>query len=587
MNTTLHVATNGRGGADGTANDPLASIQEAACRATPGDRIVVRAGVYRERVDPPHGGTDDERRITFETAGDGLVEIRGSEIITGWTRDGERVWRTEIPDAMFGVFHPFTTALAGDWFCGKGRTHHVGSVFVGDTWFNEAESLEEVRDAREPLPLWHATRSDHGTILRIQCDGLDPNRETVEVTVRQSVFYPSRTGVDFLTVRGFHMRHAATPWAPPTAEQIGLLGTNWSRGWIIEDNTISHSLACGITLGKYGDAFDNTSQNSAEGYNETIARALRNGWDRGTVGGHIVRRNTITDCEQAGIVGSLGSAFSRIEHNHIHRIWTKQRFCGAEIGGIKFHGAIDTVIAGNHVHHAERGIWLDWMSQGTRVHANLLHDNASDDLFLEVNHGPCVVDHNVFLSEVNLRDWSEGTAFVHNLFAGGITLSRESRRTPCHLPHSTAILRVPDFQHLDVRFFNNIFDGPWLSDLSESQWVAHGLWAYARPPRQLHAAGNVFFRAARGTGHARFGRDPGIRLEGTMLAIDLADLPVVETVTAGMLGTAAAADLPFEDAEGWPVAFGHDYVGDEHPVGHTLPGPFASPLSLPRDVNPC
>ncbi|MDA3926745.1 MAG: hypothetical protein PF904_18825 [Kiritimatiellae bacterium] len=52
--------------------------------------------------------------------------------------------------------------------------------------------------------------------------------------------------------------------APPTAEQSGLIGNHWSKGWIIEDNTISHSVCSGIALGKHGDEFDNTSANSAE-----------------------------------------------------------------------------------------------------------------------------------------------------------------------------------------------------------------------------------------------------------------------------------------------------------------------------------
>ncbi|MFU8768538.1 MAG: hypothetical protein ACNA7H_02285, partial [Desulfotignum sp.] len=62
------------------------------------------------------------------------------------------------------------------------------------------------------------------------------------------------------------MMHAAPNWAPPTAEQVGLIGTHWSKGWIIEDNHISHSTCTGITLGKHGDEFDNTSADTAEGY---------------------------------------------------------------------------------------------------------------------------------------------------------------------------------------------------------------------------------------------------------------------------------------------------------------------------------
>ncbi len=112
------------------------------------------------------------------------------------------------------------------------------------------------------------------------------------------------------------MRHAATPWAPPTAEQVGLIGTHWSKGWIIENNVVSHSVCSGIALGKHGDEFDNTSQDTAEGYVKTIERGLARGWNKDTVGHHVVRDNTVSHCEQAGIVGSLGPAFSDDHGQH-------------------------------------------------------------------------------------------------------------------------------------------------------------------------------------------------------------------------------------------------------------------------------
>ena len=58
-----------------------------------------------------------------------------------------------------------------------------------------------------------------------------------------------------------------------------------------------------------------------------------------------MRNNTIFNCEQAGICGSLGAAFSRITHNQIYNIWTKHAFGGVEMIGIKFHGAIVFEIA--------------------------------------------------------------------------------------------------------------------------------------------------------------------------------------------------------------------------------------------------
>ena len=189
----------------------------------------------------------------------------------------------------------------------------------------------------------------------------------MEINVRQTVFYPEKTGINYITVRGFTLEDAATPWAPPTAEQIGLIGTHWSKGWIIENNKISYSICSGISLGKYGDEWDNTSANTAEGYVKTIERALANGWSKENIGHHIVRNNTISHCEQAGIVGSLGAAFSTVTGNTIHDIHVRQLFSGAEMAGIKFHGAIDVEISHNHIYRTCRGLWLDWMAQGTRV----------------------------------------------------------------------------------------------------------------------------------------------------------------------------------------------------------------------------
>ncbi len=46
------------------------------------------------------------------------------------------------------------------------------------------------------------------------------------------------------------MAQAACPWVPPTADQPGLLGTHWSKGWIIEDNIIHDAKCSGISIGK-------------------------------------------------------------------------------------------------------------------------------------------------------------------------------------------------------------------------------------------------------------------------------------------------------------------------------------------------
>src|SRR3990172_7800796 len=118
------------------------------------------------------------------------------------------------------------------------------------------------------------------------------------------------------------------------------------------------------------------------------------------------------------------------------------------------------LIRSNRLHNAGRGMWMDWMAQGTRITGNLCYDNSTDDLFVEVNHGPFLVDNNLLLSAVSLRDWSQGGAYAHNLMAGRIESRPELKRsTPYHEAHSTALAGLTNIKGGDNRFYNNIFVG--------------------------------------------------------------------------------------------------------------------------------
>jgi hypothetical protein len=175
------------------------------------------------------------------------------------------------------------------------------------------------------------------------------------------------------------------------------------------------------------------------------------------------------------------------------------------MAGIKFHGAIDTTIRGNHIYRTCLGLWLDWMAQGTRVSQNLFHDNTGQDLFVEVNHGPFVVDNNLFLSPTSVLDMSEGGAYAHNLFAGKITNRPEpSRETPFHPAHSTKVAGLATTKGGDDRFYNNIFIGTGAlstaaqkGNLKELRWISsHGLWGYDGRELPLQTGGNVYLHGA-------------------------------------------------------------------------------------------
>lgn len=53
---TLIVSVAGADSADGTDAKPYRTISAAAAFAQPGDTILVKPGIYRERVTPPRGG---------------------------------------------------------------------------------------------------------------------------------------------------------------------------------------------------------------------------------------------------------------------------------------------------------------------------------------------------------------------------------------------------------------------------------------------------------------------------------------------------------------------------------------------------
>ena len=203
------------------------------------------------------------------------------------------------------------------------------------------------------------------------------------------------------------------------------------------------------------------------------------------IGHHIVRNNTIYDCGQAGIVGSLGAAFSTVTGNTIHDIHVRRAFGGAEIAGIKFHGAIDVKIDRNQIYRTPLGLWLDWMAQGTSISRNLFHDNDAD-IFVEVDHGPFLIDNNLLLSSLSRTDNSQGGAFAHNLFAGTVRVNPpDKRQTPFLKAHSTAIAGFHDNPRGDDRYYNNVF-------------VQHAdLSGYDAAPLLMGMDGNVFLDGAK------------------------------------------------------------------------------------------
>ena len=254
-----HVSLNGSDLNDGSVSKPLKTIAQAARIAKAGDVVTVHEGTYREYVIPENGGTDETHRIVYQAAHGEKVSIKGSEIIKGWQPIKDDVWKVTIPNTFFGKFNPYQDTIWGDWFGNKGRIHHTGEVYLNGKSFYEVEALAKVIN---PKPLtdavdsagstytWYCESNNKTTTIWANFHGHKPNAELVEINARPACFFPTKTGLNYITLRGFTISQAATQWAAPTAEQIGMIGPHWSKGWIIENNVISDSKCSGISLGK-------------------------------------------------------------------------------------------------------------------------------------------------------------------------------------------------------------------------------------------------------------------------------------------------------------------------------------------------
>lgn len=589
-----HVSVKGNDLHSGSEKQPLKTISAAVAKAFPGDTVTVHNGTYREWVNPLRGGNDNNSRIVYRVAPGEKAELKGSERIVTWKKEKNGLWKVVLPNSFFGDYNPYADKITGDWFNACGKVHHTGEVYLNGNSFYEVASPEEVLN---PTPIvskahpngsssvWCCEVTDGTTTITANFGKVNPNKELTEINVRKTCFYPDKPGINYITLNGFQISQAATQWAAPTAEQIGMVATHWNKGWIIENNTISDSKCSGITLGKeratgHNVWLNDQSKDGSLHYIEVVFRTLRNGWDKENIGSHIVRNNRIFHCEQTGICGSMGAAFSEIYGNLIHDNWVKRRFNGAEIAGIKFHGAIDTYIYNNCIRNSGKGIWLDWMTQGTRVSGNLLFNNDEMDLFLEVNHGPFLIDNNIMLSPLCILEQSEGGAFVHNLIAGEVRgWSEPNRFTPYHLPHSTEIAGLATIVNGDHRYYNNIFTG--IPDKKNC-----GLAVYNEARQPIYTGGNIYYNNASPLKNEKDAIvdnsfNPNIKLNENDGRIDIAlnlcnkQLPSKTTlITTELLGKTKMAICGFENMDGNPIVINKDFLGNKRPVQNPQPGPF-------------
>ena len=653
----IYVDASARTVGNGSKESPFRHIADAAKIARPGDEVLVFPGLYREYVNPVNAG-EENNRIVYRSVEPLKAVISGAESVKGWTKYEGDTWTVRVNNGVFGDYNPYTTEVYGDWYFAP-AVRHTGAVYLNGRCLYEAETLTECLKGEVYTPSWepeysvykwYTEQDGDDTVLYANFKGKDPNEENVEINVRRRCFFPEKTGVNYITFSGFTVEKAATTWAPPAAFQDGMVGPHWSKGWIIEDCDISNSKCCGISLGKYydpeNDHYFTTKhlKSPTQMERDAVCRGQYHGWLKEKVGSHIVRRCHIHHCEQGGIVGRMGAVFSVIEDNHIEHINNMQQLGGAEISGIKIHAAIDVTIRRNHIHHCTMGVWCDWEAQGTRISQNLMHHNyrpdfctwaeggmGSQDIFIEVGHGPTLIDNNILLSKYAARLSTEGVAFVHNFTLGsfvGVNSGTGPRYTPYHIRHRTEVAGFMTILHGDDRIYNNIFVQhfpvtdkeindkgrnesivgtdvfdtfptyeEWIShfDLDEKRPNMGKLAKYHNDYLPVWVDGNAYFEGAKVSKNEKnklVNEEDKVTVEITeedgrwLLKTNVLELIKdfrCGVINSDILGNAFEPDERFENTDGSAIIFDRDYFGDHRGVS-VLPGPFADEECLKKAV---
>lgn len=373
---------------DGTAAKPFKTVNAAAQAATPGTKVLIHGGTYRETVQPAMGGLGPDRMISYEAyQGEEViikasVEVKHFKPSVGWNRvafgenptiaEGVKIWEVELDPEEFKGYNPFccVNIIHDRLFIEYDKTdmtpylNRRGMVFVDGKPMKQVTLYNLL--SKNDNTYWVEA---NGQKVHIRLTGDDdPKKHVIEVSNREQCFAPKVPFLSYIRVKGLILAHAATGAPVP---QRGSLSCYRGHHWIIEDCTIDWSNATGIDCGN-------------ECWHHTPIEGQ-------IIGNTIIRRNTVKDAGVCGIAGMFVSNML-MEDNYIVGTGWQRMELSWEAGGIKVHHAVNTLIRRNVIKECYGcdALWMDVANENCRITSNLFIDgiNSREHIFIE-----CTRDH--------------------------------------------------------------------------------------------------------------------------------------------------------------------------------------------------
>ena len=395
----------------GTEEAPFSTINKAAQVLQPGEKAVIKEGVYDEFVRPMRGGGGPETMISYEAAQGEKVVLTGAKKYTrgwqvpyGWhthglgkyynlseTFDaGAMIYEGNFERDDFDKINPFamvncaSQAFGGCefWF------HYIPNEADWQAFFKrrgllmcDGKPLTQVNYlnhlSQKPGTFW-VEDSGYKFFVRLWDDS-HPDDHSFTYTCRDQLFKPANPYTSYVRVKGLEFEFVGNGCP---GSQKGALSTYCGNHWILEDNKVRWANGVGIDIG----------HESPMRFSDKPA------------GGMIVRRNHISNCGVCGLAGLPGSPAGNkeilLEYNVFDdNCWHDIEF-NWESGAIKVHGVIDSLIRFNIVRRNGYGsaIWTDFGNINSRICGNSVLGGKSlimGGIFVEASDVDNLVDHNL------------------------------------------------------------------------------------------------------------------------------------------------------------------------------------------------
>ncbi len=354
---TYYVATNGSDFASGLwMASPFRTVQKAMDTAVAGDIVYVRGGVYREQVDVQRGGGTAGNPVRVQNYNGENVVIKGSEVVTGWTRHSGSVWKKTgwlansqqvfvdfddlnpsagpKPLQQIGVPSTYYTAWEYNVPVGSG----LSSMVPGSFWYDAPTAT---------LYVWLA-------------DGSDPNAHVVEASVRRRLFFMARP---WIVLEGLRFRHSNGAAFSQQSAAIEM-----SSNSIVQRCDVQYTDFTGVAMG----------------YLQTNTQLLDS----------VVSNNGALGVVAAATTNFrvAGNTLNANNYRNFNPLWHAGGFKAAT----KAYGVVESNLV---AYNNGSGVWFDYANSGMPIviRSNYIHSNGPKDsgIFFEVSKNGLIYNNVV------------------------------------------------------------------------------------------------------------------------------------------------------------------------------------------------